>query len=147
MMEVSMFRSGVFRRGLRIAASIFAIAPLLVASAEAQRHFGPGGGGGIPGGFSRGPSAPMIHSAPMPMIHSAPAISAAPSLHSYSGLGGAPRINSTSHMYSMPHSAAFTARHMATPGTLRQNTGRVIAASRHIVPSRLVSQPNIAEGT
>jgi hypothetical protein len=142
-----MFRSSVFRQGLRIGVSIFAIAPLFVASADAQRHFGPGGGGDIPGGFSRGPSAPMIHSAPMPMIHSAPAISAAPSLHSYSGLGGAPRIISAPHIYSMPHTAAFTARHMATPGTLRQNTGGVSAASRHLDPNRLVSQPNIAAGT
>jgi hypothetical protein len=145
-----MFRSSIFRRGLRIGVSIFAIAPLLVASADAPRHFGPGGGGGgggISGGFSRGPSAPMIHSAPMSMIHSAPTISAAPSLHSYSGLGGAPRIISTPHIYSMPHTAAFTARHTATPGPVRQNTGGVIAASRHIVPNGLVSQPNFAAGT
>jgi hypothetical protein len=47
----------------------------------------------------------------------------------------------------MPHTTAFTARHMATPGILRQNSGGVIAASRHIVPNRIVSQPNIAAGT
>jgi hypothetical protein len=88
----------------------------------------------------------MIHSAPMQMIHSAPAISAAPSLHSYSGLGGAPRIVSTPHIYSMPHSAAFTARHMATPGTFRQGTGGVMAGSRHFGSNRLVAQPNIAAG-